>query len=158
MIKKLNMPTTFILIISCVLIMSSYAASASEMDQAKVLDIKGEAKFMKAGTTDWKTLELGMILTEGDSMKTGANSEATLELSGAKKTAEIVVRKDSEFSFATFRHDETAMTDQTLLDVETGGVLVKAEKLLGESKFQVKTPTSIVGIRGTVFEVYASQA
>src|SRR3989344_806169 len=157
MIKKLNMPTTFILIISSVLIMS-YAAAAGEMDQAKVLDIKGEAKFMKAGTTDWKTLELGMILTEGDSMKTGANSEATLELSGAKKTAEIVVRKDSEFSFATFRHDEAAMTDQTLLDVATGGVLVKAEKLIGESKFQVKTPTSIVGIRGTIFEVYASTA
>ena len=157
MIKKLNMPTTFILIISSVLIMS-YAAAAGEMDQAKVLDIKGEAKFMKAGTTDWKTLEQGMILTEGDSMKTGANSEATLELSGAKKTAEIVVRKDSEFSFATFRHDEAAMTDQTLLDVATGGVLVKAEKLIGESKFQVKTPTSIVGIRGTIFEVYASTA
>src|SRR3989338_11366656 len=106
MIKKLNVPTTFILIVSSVLIMS-YAAAAGEMDQAKVLDIKGEAKFMKAGTTDWKTLEQGMILTEGDSMKTGANSEATLELSGAKKTADIVVRQTSEFSFATFRHDET---------------------------------------------------
>ena len=151
------MPTTFILIISSVLILS-HAALAGEMDQAKVLDIKGEAKFMKAGTADWLTLEQGMILTEGDSMKTGANSEATLELSGARKTAEIVVRKDSEFSFATFRHDETAMTDQTLLDVATGGVLVKAEKLIGESKFQVKTPTSIVGIRGTIFEVYASTA
>ncbi len=157
MIKKLNIPTIFILIISSVLVMS-YAAAASEMDKAKVLDIKGEAKFMKVGTTDWKVLEPGMVLSEGDSMKTGPDSEATLELSGAKKTAEIVVRKDSEFSFATFRHDEAAMTDQTLLDVGTGGVLVKAEKLIGESKFQVKTPTSIVGIRGTIFEVYASQA
>ena len=158
MIKKLNMPTTFILIISFILTMSYTAAAASEMDQAKVLEIKGEAKFMKVGTNDWKVLEPGMVLSEGDSMKTGADSEATLELSGAKKTAEIVVRKDSEFSFATFRHDETAMTDQTLLDVATGGVLVKAEKLIGESKFQVKTPTSIVGIRGTIFEVYASTA
>ncbi len=158
MIKKLNMPAIFILIVSFVLAVSSYTAAASEMDHAKVLGIKGEAKFMKAGTNDWKTLEPGMILSEGDSMKTGANSEATLELSGARKTAEIVVRKDSEFSFATFRHDEAAMTDQTLLDVGTGGVLVKAEKLIGESKFQVKTPTSIVGIRGTIFEVYASTA
>lgn len=157
MIKKLGVSAILILVASFVSTLP-YVAAASEMDQAKVLEIKGEAKFMKAGTNGWKILEPGMILSEGDSMKTGADSEATLELSGAKKTAEIVVRKDSEFSFATFRHDEAAMTDQTLLDVGTGGVLVKAEKLIGESKFQVRTPTSIVGIRGTIFEVYTSTA
>ncbi len=157
MIRKLNMPAIFILIISFIL-SASYATAASEMDKAKVLEIQGKATFMKAGTNDWKALEQGMVLSEGDSLKTDADSEAKLELSGAKKTAEIVIRKDSEFSFASFRHDTVSMTDQTLLDIGTGSVLVKAEKLVGESKFQVKTPTSIVGIRGTTFEVYASKA
>lgn len=157
MTKRMSLSAIFILIITFILT-ASYATAASEMDKAKVLEIKGKASFMKAGANDWKALEQGMVLSEGDSLKTGPDSEAKLELSGAKKTAEIVIREDSEFSFATFRHDAVSMTDQTLLDIGTGSVLVKAEKLVGESKFQVKTPTSIVGIRGTTFEVYASKA
>ena len=157
MIKKLSR-IAILMLMAAVIIGVPRVTAASEMNKAKVLEITGEAKFAKAGMNDWKILEEGMILSEGDSLKTGDNSEVKLELSGTAKTAEILVRRDSEFSFATFRHDEMSKTDQTLLNVDTGGVLVKAEKLIGESKFQVKTPTSIVGIRGTTFEVYASKA
>ena len=55
-----------------------------------------------------------------------------------------------------FRHDAADKIDNTLLVVGIGSVLVKADKLVGASKFEVKTPTSIIGIRGTIFEVYVS--
>ena len=127
-----------------------YAQSSSS---AKILDIKGEAMLMKAGTGAWDKLAPTAVLEEGDAIKTGAESEVRLELTGSSKTAELTVRAGTEFRFDTFRFDEATRVDNTLLDVGVGSVLVKAEKLAGDSKFEVKTPVSIVGIRGTQFEV-----
>ncbi|MBI4432479.1 MAG: FecR domain-containing protein [Candidatus Omnitrophica bacterium] len=128
------------------------------MSQARVVELQGNAEFMKSGSEKWMPLANGAVLSEGDRLKTAMDSEIRLELSGNAKTAEIVVRQNSDFIFKTFRHDEPAKIDNTLLDVQIGSVLVKAEKLVGDSKFEVKTPTSIVGIRGTTFEVNVSQS
>lgn len=130
---------------------------ADSSDQAVVLDIRGEAQYKKIGTEDWLPLTKDVILSEKDAVKTAIDSEVDLELKGASKTAEVVVRPNTEFVFDTFKHDSASLKDTTLLDVSIGGVLVKAEKLIGESKFEVKTPTSIVGIRGTTFEVNVSE-
>ena len=143
-------------VLFCVCVAGS--AIAEETRQAKVAGLKGEVKFLKAGASDWAVLEQGMILGEGDSIKTGKDSEVSLEFIGAKKTADVTVKAESEFRLKTFKYDQATQTEDTLLDIEIGNVLVKAEKLVGDSKFEVKTPTSIVGIRGTVFEVQVSRA
>ena len=50
--------------------------------------------------------------------------------------------------------DPKADTSKTLLDLAMGEILIKAQKVHGEkSQFEVKTPTSIVGVRGTTFNV-----
>lgn len=133
-------------------------AGAAVSSQATVMEIRGEARVLKAGTSDWIAAKDGMILKEGDALKTGPQSEVRLELLGAAKTAQLMVRKDSQFTFTTFRHDLERKVDTTLLEVEFGNVFVKAEKLAGDSTFEVKTPTSIVGIRGTTFEVNVSKS
>lgn len=125
---------------------------------AKVSSIIGEAKYSKKGQTDWQILEKDMTLAEGDSIRTAPNSIVTLELFGSSKTADMVVKPESEFTLKTFSHDAGKKIDNTLLSVQTGSVLVKAQKLAGGSSFQVKTPTSIVGIRGTTFEVQVEKS
>jgi hypothetical protein len=130
---------------------------AEESSQAIVKGIKGEARFLRSGSTDWQALERGTVLSEGDALKTAIESQVTLTLVGASKTAEITVRPETEFVFKKFHFDGVSRVESTILDVQLGGVLVKAEKLVGESKFEVKTPTSIVGIRGTTFEVQVSK-
>ena len=142
----------FITIILTTLFIAT-SAFAAGLDQGKVTKITGSAMYKKAGAADWSKLQVGTTLSEGDSLKTADNSEVVMELKGAHKTAEITVRQKSEFIFKTFQYDEATKVDTTLLDVSLGAVLVKAEKLVGTSKFEVKTPTSIVGIRGTTFEV-----
>jgi hypothetical protein len=138
-------------------LMLTHAAQAQEiMSQANVLEVTGEAALQKAGAADWMPLEKGMVLTEGDSIKTAEGSEARIEIMGERKTAELTVRESSQFMLKTMKHDTESDAERTLLDMEAGNVLVKAEKLIGESTFEVKTPTSIVGIRGTLFEVNIS--
>lgn len=127
------------------------------LSTATVMEIKGAVSFMKEGAAEWLPLEKGMVLGEGDKIKTGPDSEATIETAGTAKTALLTVRKGTEFTLKTLRHDASAQLDSTLLNLEIGSVLVKAEKLVGGSRFEVKTPTSIVGIRGTTFEVNVAQ-
>ena len=155
--KKFRLSTNLILMLGLILTapVLCYAQGSS---LAKVLDIKGEAMFMKAGASGWDKLDSTTILEEGDSIKTGPQAEVQLELMGAAKTAELTIRQETEFKFDTFRFDEATQTDSTLLNIGVGSVLVKAEKLVGDSKFEVKTPVSIVGIRGTVFEVNVPKA
>lgn len=134
------------------------ALEAAEASSAKVTRILGEARVLKAGETEWKTLETDAVLRQGDQIQTSEKGSVMLILEGSDKTAEVVVKGSSEVRFEEFTFDRARKTDSTLLDVSLGSVLVKAEKFSGESKFEVKTPTSIVGIRGTVFEVQVSKA
>lgn len=129
----------------------------SGVNEAKIIEIKGTAFSMALGQTEWKPLEVGVILYEGDKMKTGKDSQVIVETTGNAKTALMTVRKETEFTFKNFRHDEATKIDNTLLDLEVGSVMVEAEKLIGASRFEVKTPTSVVGIRGTKFEVDVSK-
>lgn len=149
--------TILILIVGFIL-MAPALSFADGSSQAKILEIKGDVSYLKAGTTEWTKLEPTVILAEGDSIKTGPGAQLRMELMGSAKTAEILIRKETEFKFSKFRFDEASKVDNTLLEVGVGSVLVKAEKLVGASKFEVKTPTSIVGIRGTIFEVHVPKA
>ncbi len=132
-------------------------AYAEDLSQATVTEIKGEAKYLRSGSTEWQKLEQGTVLSEGDALKTAIGAQVFITLSGVAKTADITVRPETEFVFKKFNYDGAKGVENTLLDVQLGGILIKAEKLIGESKFEVKTPTSIVGIRGTTFEVQVSK-
>ena len=66
----------------------------------------------------------------------------------------VDVSEKSQLSLATLVKDTTSGLKKTLLDLAIGQVLIKAEKLdTPDSKFEVKTPTSVVGVRGTKFSV-----
>jgi len=120
---------------------------------AEISDIQGDVQFRKGGTTEWKGAEKGMILLEGDSIKTGAVAKAKILLDKAGETGQLDLAPNSLLRLQTLKKDSTTEDKTTLLDLALGKVLIKAEKLKGNSSFQVKTPTSICGVRGTTFEV-----
>ena len=66
----------------------------------------------------------------------------------------VEMSPNSELTFAELVKDDATGTQKTLLDLAIGQILIKAAKLnTAESKFEVKTPTSVVGVRGTKFAV-----
>jgi hypothetical protein len=55
---------------------------------------------------------------------------------------------------AELLQDKDKETQRTLLDLSIGEILIQVDKLQAEkSSFEVKTPTSMVGVRGTTFSV-----
>ncbi|MBN1688101.1 MAG: FecR domain-containing protein, partial [Candidatus Omnitrophica bacterium] len=70
----------------------------------------------------------------------------------------IELKPKSRLKMTTLEMDAITGEKITLLDLAIGKVLVHASKLQGESKFEVRTPTSTTGVRGTVFEVSVEEA
>ena len=128
------------------------AFAAEEMRTAKLIDIEGDVE-VKMADGSQVPAEIGMVLTQGDIVKTKGDSWALVKLEGIE-TATVEVDENSEMLLSQLVMDKEAGTQQTLLDLAIGKVLIKAEKLQdSNTKFQVKTPTSIVGVRGTTFQV-----
>ena len=120
---------------------------------AEIANLQGAVWFRKSGTTEWKGAEKGMLLLENDEIKTGENAKAEILLDTAGETGKLDLAANSQMRFESMKKDPETEDKTTLLDLAVGKVLIKAEKLKGDSSFKVKTPTSICGVRGTLFEV-----
>jgi hypothetical protein len=95
-----------------------------------------------------------MVLSQGDIIRTKAGSLAVVELDGKGRTATVELKENGQLSLAKLLGDKEKGTRTTLLDLAVGEILIKAQKLHSEkSRFEVKTPTSIVAVRGTTFSV-----
>lgn len=140
-------------IIICAAFIASMAIAADTARVSKVLEVQGTVE-VKAGSGPWMPASVDMELKQGDTIRTKANSFAVLNVDGMAQTATVEVKQNTEMELAELVANKEAMTQSTLLDLALGEVLIKAKKLHSDkSKFEVKTPTSIVGVRGTTFSV-----
>lgn len=112
--------------------------------------VSGTVEYMEPGVDEWKPVAKGMVLYQAYVVRTGANSRCTLLFKGMSD-ATVELRPESTMELETVTDLRTG--DDTELDLSLGAVLVKAETLRGGSSFKVRTPNSVVGIRGTEFEV-----
>ena len=141
----------------CVIILLSVFVSTGSSEElnrtATVASFSGEVMVKNPGPGSWVPAKVGDILSEGSFLKTGAGAMAIVNVDDGK-TAVVDVSEKSLVSFATLIKDSATGMKKTLLDLSIGQVLIKAEKLdTPDSKFEVKTPTSVVGVRGTKFSV-----
>jgi len=147
--RILSVVVVFVMVIG----LASAACAEEAIRTGRLVDMKGTVHVKPASGGEVIPAELGMSLSEGDMIMTGAGSWAFLNLDGVD-TATVEVKENSRVLLAELIMDEEEGTQQTLLDLAMGKVLITAQKIHHEdSNFQVKTPTSIVGVRGTTFAV-----
>jgi hypothetical protein len=138
------------LFVACV---ASVALAENTSRTAKILEMEGSVE-VKAASGSWMPATVNMELKQGDMIRTKAKSFALLNVDGMAQTATVEVKENSELSLAELTQNSGEKTQVTLLDLALGEVLIKAKKLHSEkSRFEIKTPTSIVGVRGTTFSV-----
>jgi len=120
-------------------------AEASEMN-GTVVSVNGKARLFKSGSTKWHYLKRNESLAAGDRILTEGNGKIEMRLDNGDL---IVLLPDTELVFA-----------QPQLDVATGGKINVFESIKGKikaiintgkkSSFEVRTPTAVCGVRGTV--------
>jgi len=69
------------------------------------------------------------------------------------KTGTVEIREGSLFRINRSEIDPKTGDKTTLLDLAVGKLLAQVEKLQGDSRFEVRTPQALTGVRGTTFEV-----
>lgn len=126
--------------------------SAETLRQASISKGEGEVQ-VKMSDGVWKNAEVGMVLNVNDEIKTGEAGSAELLLDEGGTTGTVELKENGLVRINTLFVDPQTGDKVTVLDLAVGRVLVQAQKLSDESKFEVRTPTSTAGVRGTVFEV-----
>jgi hypothetical protein len=120
---------------------------------AKISDMKGVVE-VKNTTGQIMPAKIGMILSEGDIVTTKSDSWALLNVDGTAETATVEIKANAKLKLSEMLENKKEGVQMTLLDLSLGEILIKAKKLHSDkSKFEVKTPTSIVGVKGTTFSV-----
>lgn len=135
------------------LVMFTFAFAQIKERVATIVQLSGKVEVMTTGGV-WSNATKGMVLNQGDTIRAAKGASALLNLDGNGQTATVELKENSEMELSEMVADEQKGAQRTLLDLSLGNILIKAKKLHSEqSSFEVKTPTSVVAVRGTTFAV-----
>jgi hypothetical protein len=121
-------------------------------DRYGTLKNPGKDVFVKNPGGEWKAAKDGMVILPGDEVKTAPQNSVNVLMDGGA-TGRIEIKEGSLFRIQKAVTDATTGDKSTILELAIGKILVKVESIKGNGKFEVRTPTALTGVRGTVFEV-----
>lgn len=128
--------------------------SSLAMRNGEITRLIGEVSIKKAGEDVWAKAFSGLSVSLYDMLKAGAGSWADIEFSKANgQYFKLRLREQSQITFTNLSVDRSSSEEDIMVDLAIGDILIRTEKLNPKSKFVVRTPTSMIGVRGTSFEV-----
>jgi hypothetical protein len=162
---------------------STVAAQTVQNGGAKVIRVKGPARYMVGGGA-WQPLKVGMVLTAGSVVQTGKEKGSCVDLALSDPKAPLphatpykpylpsstaafqsasaeqnVVRvlENSALGIDKLTYLQTGadVVTDTQLDLRAGRIFGSVPKLAKASKYEIKLPNGVAGIRGTKYIVGA---
>lgn len=115
---------------------------------ARVIGLTGSAQFVHDGKT--QPLKMDSQLAERDVIKTAANSFVTLELQDGSR---LSLPSNSEMQIARLRKIVMSKQPVAQFMVNRGSVESQVAPQTGPSRFEVRSPLAVAGVRGTHFRV-----
>jgi hypothetical protein len=148
-------------------------AAATDQGSATVIRISGDARYSR-GNNDWHTLKEGDIVQPGTVLQTASKSYIDLILYNEQVplsqqvslAPSLTYRPEGEAVANVVRMYENTVLSvdkltsmqtgadkvtETQLDLRAGKIFGAVKRMGGASKYEVKYPTGIAGIRGTVY-------
>lgn len=147
---KLRKKTMLVTALSLILLMTGiFSVGAQDtLKAAKIVELEGKVEIKKAGGEKVFSAFKDMGLTEGDTIITYEKAYVKLELDD--KT-ELKVAENTEVTISELKSNEKE-EEKTVFFLKFGKLLAKVKKILNsDSKFEIKTPTVALGVRGTRF-------
>ncbi len=114
---------------------------------ARISEINGEVFVKRPGAADFESVKKRSPLGEQDTVKTERGSCRIV----FNRKADLVIGPKTILTIDRASHDLAAKTDTTMLLLQEGRLQVNLAKLKKGSSFEVKTPTAVAVVRGTVF-------
>ena len=130
--------------ISCVV----FAAAPAEIGQIK--NVSGQVSLLRHN--EQMTAKAGDLLQESDVLLTGANGAVGLTLIDNSR---ISAGPNSRIELKQFRFNPTTQDGESVIEVQRGTLAIVSGQIAKRTPeaMKVRTPTSILGVRGTTFAV-----
>lgn len=161
-----------------VVAMASQALADTAPQLITVIRVKGEARYTTDNRT-WQALKKGDVLKPGCVIQTAPKSMVDIQLgerdaavapisynptsplyAPEQQKANIVrIFENSALAVDKLTVDKTGTGEElsdTQLDLRAGQVMGNVKKLSAASKYEVKIPNGVAGIRGTVYMISSS--
>jgi hypothetical protein len=132
---------------------SAAYAQAMKQGTAIVRAIHGDAKYSTDGGV-WIPLKANTVLRSGTTIQTGAG-DSRVDLYLPENGPVIRVTANTTVSLDRLAFSKTGADDviDTQLNLRTGRIQGNVKKLAAASKYEIKTPNAIAGIRGTEYDI-----
>jgi hypothetical protein len=116
------------------------------LQAAEIAYTEGSVQVKLANSEEWKKAEPGMQVNIGDSVRTAKRSKVDIILDKAKQQSVRIEQK------TLLVLNSSVAGSMNKIDLSYGKVFANLEQLKG-TKFDVKTPSSIAGVRGSGYGV-----
>jgi hypothetical protein len=139
---------------AAILALTAAAQAAVEKGAAKVVAVFGPAEVSFDGSS-WAPLTKGERLGEGAMIRTSAGAVADLDL--GRNGSRLRVMPESTLAFSALTYERTSIETiiNTQLDLRAGRLIGHVQKLSAASKYEIKTPVVVAGVRGTRYDITA---
>jgi hypothetical protein len=127
------------------------AANAADND-VLVTAIAGNASYSSGGGA-FVPLNVGTHLRRGDVVKTGKSSHVDLELGHNLGVIQLTPETTFGVTEASVTPTPADTVTATEFDLSTGALYAKINKLSKASRYEIKTPKGIAGVRGTTIYI-----
>lgn len=162
--------------------MVSTLAAQTSQGTAKVVRLKGDARY-KIGSNEWQPLKVGDVLRPGTIIQTAARAHVDFVLGAGSAPIALPVAMGPDYQRPTLGAsyqpsgeqnvvrmwentllsiDKLTITQtgadevtETALDLKAGHIFGIVKKMSAASKYEIKIPTGVAGIRGTSYDILA---
>ena len=131
-------------------------SAQAKANKAVVRAVRGGTAEITTDGKNWKPAKVGQQLGEHSAVKTDPN--ATVDLFLGDNGPVVRVTKDTTLGIDRLDVESTSIEKviETQLDLRNGKILGNVKKMAAASKYEVKTPVGVAGIRGTEYEISAN--
>lgn len=133
----------------------SFSTAQAEVGQAIVRAVRGSASYSD-GAGAWNTLKVGKVLKPGAKVRTDTASQVDLFLGDNGPVVRVTESTTLGFDKLNFENTGADTVIETQLDLSSGRILGSVKKMAAASKYEVKTPVGVAGIRGTDYDISAN--
>lgn len=113
--------------------------------------VEGYPELVRDAKPIYEDLDLGFRVENFDAISTDSRSAVEItfdETTGIDATLTVEPYTDFSLELTSLRSEQTGT-----VELLAGSVSVTARALTGTSRFQIRTPAAVMGVRGTVFSV-----
>jgi len=151
--KKLLIIIVSLVVVVTSIIISMSASSGKGPDQLSILSIQeGNVLVMKVGTNNWVDAQIGLVLEEGDIIKVGNDSQASITFFDGST---IELETGTEIEIETLESADTENFETITIQQRIGRTISRVKKLADPAaRYEIETPSGVAAVRGTTMVIY----